>query len=85
MPTSETIVTNASVAIAVGLWFAAQSYVSPLLQVAILATIGLVLPAIYRRLAASAAEYPTQPGVDPVPGRTPSQSSDAAPDPTPAD
>ncbi|HMB50450.1 hypothetical protein [Natronoarchaeum rubrum] len=85
MPTSETMVTNASVAIAVGLWYAAQSYVSPLLQVAVLATIGLVLPAIYRRLAASASEYPTQHGVDPVPGHSPSQSSDAAPDPTPAD
>lgn len=85
MPTSENIVTNASVAIAVGLWYAAQSYVSPLLQVAILATIGLILPAIYRRLAASVAEWPTQPGVAPVPGHAPSQSNDTAPDPTPAD
>lgn len=85
MPTSEAIVTNVSVAIAVGLWYAAQSYVSPLLQVAILATIGLLLPAIYRRMAASVAEWPTQPSAEPVPGHAPAQSNDSAPDPTPAD
>jgi len=85
MPTSESIVTNASVAIAVGLWYAAQSYVSPLLQVAILATIGLLLPAIYRRMAASVAEWPTQPGAEPIPGHTQSRTNDSAADPTPAD
>lgn len=85
MSTSESIVTNASVAIAVGLWYAAQSYVSPLLQVAILATIGLILPAIYRRMVASVAEWPTQPAADPVPGTASNRSSDATPDPRPAD
>ena len=58
MPTSEAVVTNVSVAIAIGLWLAARSHVAPLLEVAIVLAIGLVLPATYRRVTAPIPERP---------------------------
>ena len=85
MPTSETMVTTASVAIAVGLWYAAQSYVSPLLQIAVLATVGVVFPAIYRQLVASMAEWPEPSNRVPAPEPTSNQTTDSATDPTFAD
>jgi preprotein translocase subunit Sec63 len=61
MPTSEAAVTNISVAIAIGLWYVAQSHVSVLLQVAIVLAIGLVLPATYRRVTAPIPERTDEP------------------------
>lgn len=58
VPTSEAAVTKVSVAVAIGLWYAAQSHVGVLLQVAIVVAIGLVLPATYRRVTAPIPERP---------------------------